>query len=71
MKQGLQRQLESQVATGSLENEAGLKNKVNLGSEVWYVRVHNKRPKVVLESVVGLKSEVRVHKRRRRWSWRL
>lgn len=34
------------------------------------VRVHNKRPKVVLESVVGLRREIRVHKRRRRWSWR-
>lgn len=45
---GLQRQLESQVATGSLEkearlvNEAGLENKVgqenkvSLGSKVWY-----------------------------------
>ncbi|KAF3703080.1 hypothetical protein EXN66_Car018768 [Channa argus] len=30
------KQLESQVATGSLENEVGLENKANLGSEVWY-----------------------------------
>lgn len=67
MKRGLQRQLESQVATGSLESEAGLKNKVNPRSEVCCVRVHNKRPKVVPESRVGLRSG---HERRRRWSWR-
>ncbi|CAB1418285.1 unnamed protein product [Pleuronectes platessa] len=59
---GLHRQLESQVATGSLESEVGLENKVSLGSEVGLenkvslgseMQVHEKRPKVVLPSAVG------------------
>ena len=65
---GLQRQLESQVATGSLESEVGLENKVSLGSEL---QLHEKRPKVVLQSEVGPEKPGEAPQRAGwRWSWR-